>query len=376
MSKALRYVFAVFALALAPILLLQALANAQVPIGPARNWNGHFMALVSMTGIDAQQDGQSVSMNVSERGLRQARAAFAKEPTAGEALFVLAVEQRANGDDARLRSILDNASELDPRNRFIGALQLEQAAAQGDMERTFLVMDRLSAAHPSTRQSFMGPLVTSLGREEFRPLIVRELRKSPEWIADFWKSVPPDAANSANMYALRREMSVGVSEESDRRLLATLIATEQYSSAFDFWNDVLGGEGDENGFIARAEYPPFGWNPISTGNRSMTARGDEFDVYVQNDTSGELARQLVRLPPGDYGFAADIVPVSDAERVRASLQCVDAKEALGNPQRLDTTATWSVPAGCEFYWLILEATAWDMRQPLRVTISGMTFGAR
>jgi hypothetical protein len=376
-SRAARFGLVLVVLLLAPLLLIQGLAQASVPLGPGREQNGYFRALQALSRMELRQSGQSVTMQVTDSAAKLAREAFVREPYAADALFVLAAHLRQLGEPRKMTAVIDGAYALDKRSRSIGVLQLEQAVAAGDLKRTFATVGRLSTIYPSLKQSFVQPLIGELGRDGVATIMLAELEKNPVWATDFWTSVPADPAIVEQMYRLRLATSAGTTANSDGHLLAALVASGLYDEAFAFWSSLADGQVDPHAFVAGDDLPPFGWKATIQGDRSMTSRGggEGYDIYVQSDTSGELGRQLLRLPPGEYSFAASVVPAGEAENVSVRLQCADAEQPLGSAQPLDQAAKWSVrDGGCAAWWLILEGSAWNSRQSLRATISDMRFG--
>ncbi len=376
MSRFVRIAFSFLTLLCAPVLLLQGWANAQNVASPSFGWNGYNLALLAMSRVQVAESDGNLSVSVRDGGVELAQQAFAKEPLASDALFVLALNERAQGNQQRMRQILQAADTLDKRNRNIGALQLEQVSQGGDVSQTFGIIDRLTTVHPDLMNQFVQPLVLAL-RD---PLSVAPLRDAlsynPVWATAFWNSVPTDAESVARMYELRRQTNIGTTEQSDGRLLAGLARQELYLEAFEFWQEVAEEAENPFGYVADQALAPFGWQLTTTGERAVSPRGEgRFDIYIQNDTSGELARQLVRLPRGSYSFDAQIDPENEAGRISARLECATADSGPGTAQALSGAVQWTISGSCETYWLILTGESWNMREALRATISDMQFQA-
>lgn len=373
MSRVIRlFLVAAFLLA-APVLFLQGQANAGKP-GPAYGWNGYNLANLSRGSLRVEASEANVSVNVEEAGLALARRAFAAEPLATDALFVLAADERSKGNTQAMQALLDGANSLDKRNRNIGALQLEQAALSGDLEQTFAIVDRLATVHPRLTGDFVQPLVAALGQDAAVPVLAEALAGEPVWAEAFWRAVPADPQLVSRMFALRQQVSVGTTPQSDASLLAGLVAQGRYAESFAFWDDVAGGADNVYGFVDSTDFAPFGWDLETSGERAMSTRGEgRYDIYIQTETSGSLARQLLRLPTGEFSFSADITPRSDAAAITASLTCADNDSALAPAQPLDEVVSWSVSGACSAYWLELRGGAWERRDALRATIADMQF---
>ncbi len=305
-----------------------------------------------------------------------AREAFSSEPLAVDALFVLAVDAQANGQEDVMHALLEGGERLTKRNRNIGALQLQQAALTGDLSQTFGIIDRLAVVYPDLTPEFVLPLVAALSDERAVGLLRDALEREPVWQQSFWMSVPTDAGRVQRMYELRQQVENGTTPRSDARLLEALARFALYDEAFVFWEQISDSEVTPTAYVADNSFPPFGWQLTSIGQRAMTIRGDGgFDIYVQNETSGELARQLVRLEPGRYSFSLRVNPYGEADNLAAQLTCATSNEQVAFGQSLDSVAEWTVSGACRHYWLVLNGSSWDRRDPLRVTISDLRFQA-
>lgn len=376
MSRIIRYGLIALTLACAPVLLLQGQANAGNPLSPAFGWNGYNLADLAVASLNIDQTGEQLALSVPEAGLDLARQAFSAEPLATDALFIMAVDARARNNADETRAIVGTAGKIDKRSRNLGALELELAAQSGDLAQTFAVVDRLVTVHPSLVKDFVQPLVGALSDESSIPVLREALAKNPVWAEGFWLSVPRRGELVGRMFALRQQVRTGVTEQSDAALLSSLVENGQFDDAFAFWRQINGAGGNATGFVAGFAHPPFGWDFVTTSERSMNTSGDaRYDVYVQNETSGEIARQLLQLTPGTYVFSASVSPEREAADISAQLECARDGGLSTDWSGLNEPARFTVSADCKTYWLVLRGSAWDRRNPLRVTVSNMEFRA-
>ncbi len=374
MSRFARILLVAAGLLAAPVLYLQAEANAGKP-GLTFHWNGFNLEQMAFAGLQIDQSAGSVSVGVDENAEALAARAFASEPLASDALFVMAVGERAAGNQQRMLSFVEGANALDKRNSNIGAFQMEQAILAGDLPQAFLVLDRLAKVHPRLTPRLVQPLVAALGQDGADEVIGAALAEQPRWAREFWRSVPSDPELVSSMFELRQNVSFATTPESDARLLAALVAQGRFEESFAFWDQVNGEDDHPFGFFDQAAFAPFGWQLHTSGERAMSARGDGlYDVYVQAESAGLLGRQLLRLPSGAYRFAANIAPQRDAPSISAALICAEDNQPVGDAQSLQEPAVWNVTGDCSAYWLELEGSAWSVRDALRVTVSAMRFG--
>ncbi len=357
----------------APFLLLQGLANAEIAPAPV-SWNGFWQAKLALNFLQVEQEDNELTLSVGEGGKGAALSAFAKEPLASDALFLLAADYRAAGNTAVVDELLNTAAVLDKRNRNLGAMQLEQAAIAGNTLEVFAILDRLAITSPQLISEFVQPLALMLEDENSLGLLREALEREPAWGEAFWGNMPATEQGVANIYALRRATDAGTTPNTDAALLSALLKAKRFDDASDFWNEISGDAANPMVFVSTDELPPIGWQTISTGERSFLRDGaNKFEIYVAEQTFGELARQVVNLEPGSYSFSATILPESEAASIEATLTCLTGDGVSFAPQALDQTAEWAVDDRCRMYWLILSGSAWQQRSALRASIGDMQF---
>ncbi len=377
MNRVIRWVLCALLVALAPVLMLQGQANASRPSGPLATSNGFALAELARGGLRVRQSATATTLVVEPRALNLARRAFAREPMAGNALFVLAVDERArNAAGAGGQSLLDAATAINKRNRYLGALQMEQFARAGEYEQTFAIVDRLARVHPQVRGEFVQPLIQALREESAVPVMADALAANPRWAKDFWLAVPADPVLVGRMFALRQRVDAGTDAISDARLMNGLVLAERFEDVLAFRDSLPGGRPRGTGFVAVGGEPPFGWNLEASGERAMTQQGDDgYDLFVQQDTSGVLGQQLLALSPGRYTFSATVSPQSAAENLSLRFRCATARGDAGTTQPLGEPATFVVGTGCRAWWLEVMGDAWNLRGGLRATLTNMRFEA-
>lgn len=372
MNRFLKAALCLGILVSAPFVLLQGLANARV--SPALiAWNGFWQADLAGNFVTAEQNDERLELSVNPLGRELAISAFASEPFATDALFLTAVDLRTQGKTDEFDRLLELALGLDKRNRQLGVLELEKAAVEGDLPKTFAVIDRLGLTNPQVLSQFIIPMTALLDREDSLPVFSDALRNDPPWAPAFWNSMPQTPQGVINMYRLRESVDVGTSSETDQRLMAALGIHERYDLAIDFWDYLReDGASDDFAFLPSLEFQPIGWRPSDARGLTFRDLGEgEFEIFVEQQTSGELARQLLRLKPGEYRLKASASPVSGMQDIRAGLVCADSEQPLTDWQVLEERPRWQAAAGCEHYWLVLSASAWESRGGLRYVLSDM-----
>lgn len=356
-----------------PFLLLQGLSNARVPAGPV-SWNGFWEADLAGAFLQVDEDAPSLQLTVSDLGLEMATHAYTREPFATDALFLRAVDYRSRGAADRVEQIVDLGLGLDKRNRQLGVFQLEQAALANDFAQAFATIDRLTITNPRLVLNFVQPLTAVLEQDGALPILREALADQPHWADAFWRSIPPTSDGVRKLYRLRQMTDAGSGQESDALLLSALVEKEFYSDAFEFWEMLVPGqEAEATAFMETTEYAPIGWRAVVAGDRSFSELGSgEFGVYVEEQTFGELARQLVRLEPGRYELSARVSPATAARDIEVELTCAFGTSDSLVSQSLADAPQWRIGEDCEIYWLILTGSAWERRSSLEASFSQMS----
>ncbi|WP_271078031.1 hypothetical protein [Aurantiacibacter sp. MUD61] len=361
----------------APLLLLQGHANAEMGLGPL-SWNGFWQADISRAFLQGEQaeDG-TFSVSVREGGEDLAVNAWRQEPLATDGLFLVAVQMREDGELDQFERLISVGSDLDKRNRLLATLQLEKAVLDDDLDAAFPILDRIAMAHPSLVPDMISSIKQVLVREGTVEPLRRVLETEPVWVGQFWNGVPPQPEALRRLYQLRQQTDVGTSDQSDAILIGGLVNAGFYGDALDLWRESIAGENAAPfAFRQDAEFPPISWQLVSTGQRALSARGEgRYELYAQQYSDGEVARQLLQLEPGRYRLSADISPANAAERVEARLFCATGNGDDAEPRALDSSAVWEVSGDCDAYWLVLDANAWEQRSALRATITNFSFEA-
>ena len=378
MTRVLRILGCLLAVIAAPLLLVQGMSNARMDARLA-DFNGFWKADLASALVQVEQSGSTLRLDVNDAGIELAQQAFASEPLASDALFPIAVAWAADGRADDASALVDAGLRLDKRNRSLGVLELQRVAAAQDLPGLFAQLNRLSVLYPPLINDFVQPLTAALDDAASVPAIRDALVAEPVWAEAFWKSVPRSPRGLASMYALRETVDAGVTGESDALLLEGLGNGGLFAQAFDHWDAHLAGaDAPRTGFMADDEFAPIGWRSTRSGSVSFAARGGGgYDIYVERQTAGELARQLVRLSPGTYRFTAGTSPARDAAHLRVSLFCAGAEEtaAGGQSQTLDQAATFTASPACDIYWLVLTGEAYATRGALDARLTGMQFEA-
>lgn len=95
--------------------------------------------------------------------------------------------------------------------------------------------------------------------------------------------------------------------------------------------------------------------------RARQTSSQGIDIFVQRSSSGEWARKLIQVTPGEYRLSGEIKVAQGNGEVCADLLCVaEDAETDWQAQGIARNAGWTVGnASCRYAWLVLECSAWE-----------------
>lgn len=360
-----RILLAVLALALAPLLAVQSQASS-VGSAPdwAISWNGFRQASAALARVSSSNPEGRKELKADSEAIIEARRAYASEPLATDALFILALNA-----DVRRQELLQASRDLSKRNMLIAISLLELAAADNDVPLVLILIDQLSRLEPGLSSQFVKPLSESLDDERSIPLIKQFLRGDPAWATSFWRNVPTEQPALNRFIALRSSIVPASDPQSDQNLLATLVAAERYTDAFQLHRSFRNAPNGENE-IKAVRYPPIDWKfAKSRDAQAGLDSAGSVDIFVELNSSGELARKLIELTPGKYTLSPDVVINQGTGEFRAKLTCASRGKADRWPNHvIGSDTVWEISnASCRYFWLVIEGTAWESSLPLRAS---------
>jgi hypothetical protein len=358
----------------APFAGLQALVNSGGDAPPwARAWNGFRMAEAARGLLSGDPENPQAGVTMAAGAPALARAGYAREPLASDAIFVLALAQAPLGEEYRAGPVAKLGAAIDKRNALLELLLIADAARRGDYRAMFDYADVLAAAHPTLARSVLAPLFDRLGDPAALPIVGPALADNARWADAFKSYVPKDEAAFRNYLALRRHAPVGDHWESDEKLVTALADHHMYKEAFEIWRLVADTDRNRFGFVADGRFAPIGWQLTVRGDR-VARIGDDgtMSVTVERGAGGELARQLLELSPGRYRLETRIASTDADPPVWVALFCAGAKDAPRQPLKAQVEFTVG-EGGCPAYWLIVGASALESRHGVEAKLDGWRF---
>jgi hypothetical protein len=358
----------------APFAGLQALVNSggDAPRW-ARDWNGFRMADDARGRLSGDPENPQAGLTIGAGAAALARAAYAREPLASDAVFVLALTQSPLGQEYRAGPVAQLGAAINKRNALLELLLIADAARRQDYPAVFRHADVLAAAHPGLARTVLAPLFDRLGDPAAVPVVATALEKKARWADAFKSYVPKDEAALRNYLVLRRRSPAGERWESDEKLIAALADRGMYGEAFATWRAIAGTGQNRFGFVTDDSFAPIGWHLVVRGDRVARIADDGMmTVSVDRGAGGELARQLLELAPGRYRLETRIASDEASPPLWVSLSCASAETAPRLPLKAQVEFAVN-DAGCPAYWLIVGASALESRHGVDAKLGDWRF---
>lgn len=296
------------------------------------------------------------------------------------------------GQGRRATALFEAGRRLDPRQRWLHVLLLDRylrTGRYGEAAAEFSVLARLiGAAQPTIAVALAQMSVAPETRDAARRTLRMEPRLELAVLASLARSntdpaVLFDLASPAAMLAAGRGDSWGPA------LVDRLVATGRYREAFATWRrtnrlpDVRTGAGlYDADFRGLPGTPPFNWALTASGLGVAEIRAGRLTIQYYGRDTGELAAQLLVMPPGRYRLGFDLggAATSPGTTLSWTLACVNGSgppllnytvpPVAARPRR--ATASFSVPPGCPAQRLALMGNAGEFPAPIEAAIQNMT----
>lgn len=186
----------------------------------------------------------------------------------------------------------------------------------------------------------------------------------------FWRSFLSESEALDAYLLIRAYLAPERDEQANRNLLARLVNTGRYSEAFALYDEVSPSRSDDDTpFVA--DYPPIDWQVSSSRDARARLNGSgSFEIFVEQNAAGELARRLATLKDGTYSLESRLDLRQGTDDITANLECLSGRISGNLTTSLIASDDWQfVAQGCDFAWLIIKRSAWDNSVPLETTLS-------
>lgn len=328
-------------------------------------------------GASAAMAHRAIVADRVEDGRRWATRAIAREPIEASAYSALALAEEAAGGSDRSRPLMALAHRISRREPTTELWFIRQAIRGADYAtaiRHFDIAMRTSARRFS---DLMPLLVAATADPRMVSTLAPVLARNPDWKTTFLMSLAlrgPDPLHVAQLSRGRLDPRQAGERAVFVQLIQRLVNERQYDLAWSFYREARPGTPDQAAasirdpnYAAGSGFPPMDWQLAEQPDLSAlreTRRdgrpGFALVLIAEGGRTGEVARQLVRLPAGAHRirFETGAVPDRAPDRPQLSLACAGgaapfyqarAPRGGSGPQRV--TGAFTVPAGCR--WQVL-----------------------
>lgn len=325
---------AIFALLMGSMLLANAVSVLERPVaaGKAGGWGP-----ADLGRIRGQLAG--LQLNQSEFDVASARRALASAPLASEpfaAIAAASLVQDPRGNTGRESALLAEALRRDPRSRAARILLMRQLAVSGDMSGAFAQLDVLYRLNPVLVTKAMDSIAGLVNTPRRMDAALAALSGRPNLYEPF--VVGMVGKNKPREIVVRLAQGLPVSimarPEIRRSIVTQLVEVQEFTPAKSIWQAGLAKRSPglvfSSDFSDRQTLPPFNWQLFETTSGAagyVKPRGLAVNYYDRSP--GQLARQIVTLPPGRYRLYVEFKLVGGlADNVRLRIGCFGAPDAL------------------------------------------------
>lgn len=346
-------------------------AELAVSLFPANGFAQEQLAFERFTqGVSQPEDVQEAAVRASQMALDAVRS----EPLTPKAHAILALA--ATTPSAR-QAVLAAAAQLNRRDISLQGLVLQENLAAENYPRTIDTLDQILRVHPEYSREFFPVLLTALVEEETRPLFADMLDNSSPWHAHFLNFAVGRREALPNLALLRPEIEVE-SETFDRQLIAGLASLGDVAGAEALYQNVAAidaGLRSQGALDWRSDYPPFDWRLVDEpGFRAQQSQnGEELEISVRPGKGGVIAARLISAPEAPFTIRIGhrIAPADQLRDVRLQLICSGTTIPFFDERfsrQDDGFRVESLPAGCEYVVIAINARAWSGRSALSGSI--------
>ncbi len=333
-------------------------------------------------GATANLAGQVLASGPSPQIREVVRAAavsaLRRDTTIVAAYRILGLTADAAGDQAAAARFFAAAERTSRRDQATQAWLIMHHFRAGDAERTIRHFD--TALRTSTRN--LPTLLPLLVRVSESPVMVPGLRRllqsRPSWAVDFAASLIRGGRPLEHVVFLTRGL-LDPAKADQAELVQTLMTRLTQENRNDLAWSVYREHRPESrppaelrdaGFEQGGALPPFDWAltddlGLSALRQARPDGGNALQLSASNGRSGEVAQQLVRLPPRRYRVQLEMaeIPADIAQRPTLSVRCagsgaqtlIDLRPSTAGEAPRRVAGDFSVPPGCVWQWVSLHA---------------------
>lgn len=315
-----------------------------------------------------------------------------RSPLEALAVRTLGLIASIEGDARKAERLMRYSNALSRRDLATQLWLINASVARNDVRSALGHFDVALRTSPASKDILLPILVNATEDANLLPEIVRLTAASPPWRGEFLYAAVdkgPDAGNVGKILAALSNSPRPPEPLLNRVMIGRLITESRWDDAWRTYRTVKGRAFEEglvrNGsFQAADDMPPFDWlygQPDQIPADRASLDGGEMGLsFRTSGETGDIARQLLLLPPGRYrlsgrggvtGADSTTLPlwsVSCAEKTDASEYARGPLPATQGELR-PFGGEFIIPAGCRAQWLLFRARAGGATEALLTNVS-------
>lgn len=293
--------------------------------------------------------------------------------------------------DAAAIEALEAGRRLNPRQRWIHVLLLDRYLRRGDYAQAAVAFGVLSRLVYAAQSPIADALAQMSVAPETRDAVRQTLRQDPALERTVLAALSSGNVEPSVIFAMASPSALAAANAPGgwgTVLVDRLVAKQRYRAARTIWQRINGLSDAQVApllfnadFATSAPKPPFNWTLASGDVAAVDLRGDRLEVNYYGRATGDLASQLVLLPPGSYRFVSAYSGLqrSPGPALVWSINCANqADRVLGRielpesgPAQRRAGFAFTVLSGCPAQQLRLVGQAGEFPSPVSATILGL-----
>lgn len=317
--------------------------------------------------------------------------ALGRDLTQVQAIELRALDLILSGKPAEGRRLFELSDRLSRRSLATRLWLIQDSVDHGSVAGALRNFDIALRTTTDAQPILFPVLVKASADPTLTDPLARMLDRESDWRLMFFEwtltnasDVKPVAAVVSRMHDRRFILSNGI----DQRLIERLVTAREFDAALllnQRFRRQPGGVADAHFADPSARYP-FGWGLVESGSiaaqRAVSGPVSALTYSAAPGNSGQVAAQLLALPPGRYTLAtmsaapaagpAPYWSVSCAEAGGAEIATLDQPASAGGKAE----TLFSVPASCRAQWLTLQIRPSDDSASQSGAIAWVSVAAR
>jgi hypothetical protein len=356
-----------------------AFTAGMVMVDPEQAYN-RWHTDTARTRLASQLVTDKPTLARAARAIRLGTTSLARTPVDAEAARDVAFGQLAWGNYAQARAIIRLSEGLSRRDLVAQTWLIEDRAAAGDIVGAVQHYDRALRTVKESRPILLPVLAQATDDPAVATVLARRLASRPEWWSDFLGRFVAIGTSPVAFRLIADGLRLNPAVDEDRVRLGSIFARlarlgkiAQARALFDRFTRQREGFVVDGGFEHDSGMLPFGWQLVEDTDRSAVREPREgahgTALSIAGTAGGQVARQLLALPPGHYvlrGLSGGVLGGVVTPPL-VSLACVHTSEDIGGtPEIVDVAfpvgaephrwaKAFTVPVGCAGQWLRISS---------------------